>query len=91
MKRLFAPFFKSLWPNQLPKQRRSTAVVFDLEFTAWERSVARNWSRPGEKKEVVQIGAVKFGVENLKYLANSLSALMVSKIPPPRHDKRISQ
>jgi inhibitor of KinA sporulation pathway (predicted exonuclease) len=35
------------------------AVVFDLEFTAWETSMASRWLRPGEFKEVVQIGAVK--------------------------------
>jgi inhibitor of KinA sporulation pathway (predicted exonuclease) len=34
------------------------AVVFDLEFTAWEGSVAHRWSRPGEFTELVQIGAV---------------------------------
>ena len=35
------------------------AVVFDLEFTAWEGSMAARWSRPGEFTELVQIGAVK--------------------------------
>ena len=35
------------------------AVVYDLEFTAWEGSMARKWLAPGEFKEVVQIGAVK--------------------------------
>ncbi|MGA7711895.1 MAG: 3'-5' exonuclease [Rhizomicrobium sp.] len=39
--------------------RRDFAVVFDLEFTAWEGSMANHWLRPGEFKEVVQIGAVK--------------------------------
>jgi inhibitor of KinA sporulation pathway (predicted exonuclease) len=34
------------------------AVVFDLEFTAWEGSVAHRWSRPGEFTELVQIGAL---------------------------------
>lgn len=34
-------------------------VVFDLEFTAWEGSWDAGWSRPGEYKELVQIGAVK--------------------------------
>ena len=34
-------------------------TVFDLEFTAWECSMAGNWLKPGEFKEVVQIGAVK--------------------------------
>jgi inhibitor of KinA sporulation pathway (predicted exonuclease) len=37
----------------------STLTVFDLEFTAWEGSMATHWLRPGEFKEVVQIGAVK--------------------------------
>lgn len=39
--------------------RVSTLTVFDLEFTAWECSMASHWLRPGEFKEVVQIGAVK--------------------------------
>jgi len=33
--------------------------VFDLEFTAWEGSMANRWSRPGEFTELVQIGAVR--------------------------------
>jgi len=33
-------------------------VVYDLEYTAWDGSVARNWSGPGEHREIVQIGAV---------------------------------
>ncbi|UUX49191.1 exonuclease domain-containing protein [Nisaea acidiphila] len=36
-----------------------TVVIFDLEITAWEGSLARNWTGPGEFKEVVQIGAVR--------------------------------
>jgi len=35
------------------------AVVYDLEFTAWDGSMARKWMAPGEFKEVIQIGAVK--------------------------------
>ena len=38
---------------------RGAVVVFDLEITAWEGSLARNWSGPGEFMEIVQIGAVK--------------------------------
>jgi inhibitor of KinA sporulation pathway (predicted exonuclease) len=34
-------------------------VVFDLEFTAWEGSHTTGWSRPGEFREIVQIGAVR--------------------------------
>jgi inhibitor of KinA sporulation pathway (predicted exonuclease) len=39
--------------------RLSAAVVFDLEFTSWEGSMANHWLRPGEFQEIVQIGAVK--------------------------------
>lgn len=34
-------------------------VVFDLEFTAWEGSMARDWSGANEWREVVEIGAVR--------------------------------
>jgi inhibitor of KinA sporulation pathway (predicted exonuclease) len=41
------------------------AVVFDLEFTAWQGSLERRWLGPGEFKEVVQIGAVKVDAHTL--------------------------
>jgi inhibitor of KinA sporulation pathway (predicted exonuclease) len=37
----------------------TSCVVFDLEYTAWEGSMATRWTRPGEYKEIVQIGAVR--------------------------------
>ena len=40
-------------------------TVFDLEFTAWEGSMARRWLGPGEFKEVVQIGAVRLDAVTL--------------------------
>jgi len=46
-----------------------TITIFDLEFTAWECSMARHWLVPGEFKEVVQIGAVKLDAENFSPLA----------------------
>ena len=49
----------------MPKR---TAIVFDLEFTAWEGSRARRWSLPGERTETVQIGAVKLDTESLRTL-----------------------
>lgn len=42
-----------------------TFTVFDLEFTAWECSMPSHWLRPGEFKEVVQIGAVRLTADNL--------------------------
>lgn len=45
------------------------AIVFDLEFTAWEGSMAHNWLRPGEFREIVQIGAVKLHPETMEVLS----------------------
>jgi len=42
-----------------PQPAVPSAVVFDLEFTAWEGSWDSGWNRPGEYKELLQIGAVK--------------------------------
>ena len=46
----------------------SSAIVYDLEFTAWEGSMRHRWLRPGEFKEVVQIGAVKVDPASLAIL-----------------------
>ena len=45
-----------------------TLTVFDLEFTAWECSMANHWLRPGEFKEVVQIGAVRLDATSFEML-----------------------
>jgi inhibitor of KinA sporulation pathway (predicted exonuclease) len=44
------------------------AIVFDLEFTAWEGSMRHHWLRPGEFREVVQIGAVKLDARTMEVL-----------------------
>jgi hypothetical protein len=31
-----------------------SAIIFDLEFTAWAGSLESRWPKPGEFKEVVQ-------------------------------------
>jgi len=46
----------------------ATLTVFDLEYTAWECSMARHWLEPGQFREVVQIGAVKLDGRNLSVL-----------------------
>lgn len=48
------------------KKRVHRPVIFDLEFTAWEGSLQSGWTRPGEFREVVQIGAVKLDPASLK-------------------------
>ncbi|HJT44262.1 MAG TPA: 3'-5' exonuclease [Rhizomicrobium sp.] len=47
----------------------ASITVFDLEYTAWECSMARHWLTPGEFKEVVQIGAVKLDADSFDVLA----------------------
>jgi inhibitor of KinA sporulation pathway (predicted exonuclease) len=41
-------------------------VVYDLEFTAWEGSMAERWLRPGQFREVTQIGAVRLDTTTLE-------------------------
>lgn len=43
-------------------------TIFDLEYTAWECSMARHWLTPGEFREVVQIGAVKLDADSFALL-----------------------
>jgi inhibitor of KinA sporulation pathway (predicted exonuclease) len=47
----------------------ASITIFDLEFTAWECSMARHWLSPGEFKEVVQIGAVKLDADSFAPIA----------------------
>ncbi|MBB5937314.1 exonuclease domain-containing protein [Streptomyces zagrosensis] len=37
----------------------STLVLFDLEFTSWQGALERDWSAPGQLREIVQIGALR--------------------------------
>jgi inhibitor of KinA sporulation pathway (predicted exonuclease) len=59
-------------------------IVFDLEFTAWEGSLERQWLGPGEFKEVVQIGAVR--LDDRACLAESFNYLV-----RPRFNPRLSE
>ncbi len=38
-------------------------VFYDTEFTSWEGALARDWSGPGEFREIVQIGAMRFDAD----------------------------
>jgi inhibitor of KinA sporulation pathway (predicted exonuclease) len=48
------------------EKRVHRPVIFDLEFTAWDGSLQSGWTRSGEFREVVQIGAVKLAADSLK-------------------------
>ena len=57
------------------------AVIFDLEFTAWEGSMRHRWLRPGEFREVVQIGAAKVDPVSLDVL-ETFDVLVKPRINP---------
>ena len=57
-------------------------VVFDLEYTAWDGSLANNWSRPGEHREIVQIGAVKLDATDGMVELDSFECLVMPKNNP---------
>ena len=58
-----------------------TITIFDLEYTAWECSMARQWLTPGEFREVVQIGAVRLDADSFAVL-DEFDALVLPRINP---------
>jgi inhibitor of KinA sporulation pathway (predicted exonuclease) len=40
-------------------------VFYDTEFTTWEGALERDWTGPGECRELVQIGALRFDLDTL--------------------------
>ena len=75
--------------QELLKLRRATTdalVVWDTEFTAWPGSQERGWTRPGEHRELVQIGAVALdATAELKEIAT------FERIIQPKINPRLSQ
>ncbi|HVU20201.1 MAG TPA: 3'-5' exonuclease [Rhizomicrobium sp.] len=68
-----------------PQKPGGSAVVYDLEFTAWEGSMANRWSRPGEFAELVQIGAVRVNAETFAVEAE-LDVLVRPRLNPVLSD-----
>ena len=58
-----------------------TITVFDLEYTAWDCSMARQWMTPGEYREVVQIGAVKLDADTFAEI-DAFDVLVRPRINP---------
>jgi inhibitor of KinA sporulation pathway (predicted exonuclease) len=57
------------------------AVVFDLEFTAWEGSLAERWLAPGQFTEVVQIGGLKVEASSLE-VVDAIDILVRPRLNP---------
>ncbi len=60
---------------------RKEIIIWDTEYTAWEGSMARQWSGPNEHREIVQIGAIRIDTEKLTEIA-SFSLLVRPKLNP---------
>ena len=43
-------------------------IVFDTEYTSWEGAQTRNWSGPGEFREIVEIGAILVSTKDFSEL-----------------------
>ncbi len=56
-------------------------VIADLEYTSWEGAQARDWSGPGEFREIVQIGAVKVSGPDMREVA-AFAALVQPTLNP---------
>jgi inhibitor of KinA sporulation pathway (predicted exonuclease) len=67
--------------NRYPQLCMAHATVFDLEFTAWPGTMESGWLRPGEFRELVQIGAVKIDAETFDVLGE-LNLLVRPRINP---------
>jgi inhibitor of KinA sporulation pathway (predicted exonuclease) len=61
------------------------ATIFDLEFTAWSGTMESRWLRPGEFRELVQIGAVKIDAESFAVLGE-LNVLSRPRVNPVLSD-----
>lgn len=60
-------------------------VIFDLECTTWEGAAARNWSGPGEHRELFQMGAAIVETEGLNEIS-TLTFLVRPRINPVLSD-----
>lgn len=61
-------------------------VVADLEYTAWEGSLANGWSAPGEFREIVQIGAVRVARADGLREADAFAVLVRPTLNPSLSD-----
>ncbi|MDD9900123.1 MAG: exonuclease domain-containing protein [Alphaproteobacteria bacterium] len=60
-------------------------VFYDTEYTSWEGAHENNWGEPWQKKELVQIGAIRFDLEELKE-RETFSILVKPEINPVLSD-----
>jgi inhibitor of KinA sporulation pathway (predicted exonuclease) len=60
---------------------KNIIIFYDTEFTTWDGAMERDWSGPGEYRELMQIGAVKFDLDSLEELEEFLVLIRPVKNP----------
>ena len=68
----------------------NAVVIFDCEYTAWEGSLARGWSGDNEDPEIIQIGAVKLGIQDQGLFLGSEFSTLVKPTYRPQLSEYIS-
>ena len=67
--------------------KTGTFVVYDTEYTSWSGSLARDWSRVGEFREVIQIGAAHVRVDGARLeIGQTLNVLVKPTANPVLSD-----
>jgi inhibitor of KinA sporulation pathway (predicted exonuclease) len=60
-------------------------ILFDIEYTAWDGSKARQWSEPWEHREIIQIAALKVAPDQGVLEMGSFECLI-----KPKHNRVLS-
>lgn len=56
-------------------------VFYDTEFTTWEGALQSDWGGPGQYRELVQIGALRFNLDTLEEMEEFLILVKPVKNP----------
>ena len=59
-------------------------IILDTEYTAWQGSIERLWSKPGEHREIIQIGAVKAAESGNRLIEEDHLSILVKPLINPR-------
>jgi len=62
-------------------------ILYDLEYTSWSGSKETGWTRPGEHREIVEIGAIRVTMQSSKIFVTDEFSVIVK----PNINTEISQ
>lgn len=58
-------------------------IIYDLEYTSWEGSKETGWSREGEYREIVDVGAIKVKRNGATFKTENTFSMLVKPIKNP--------